>query len=101
MKRIILFVALFFIYCYDLFGVDFKFTPLSLSFYSIEAQGDVLATYGTSGSMLISYNNSLSWNKVSIFERGNVVKVFLDNKTIHSFNDCGDYAISTDNGNIW
>lgn len=101
MKRIILFVALFFIYCYDSFGVDFKFTPLSLSFYSIEAQGDVLATYGTSGSMLISYNNSLSWNKVSIFERGNVVKVFLDNKTIYSFNDCGDYAISTDNGNTW
>ena len=101
MKIFILFLVVFIFYCYNLFGVDFKFTPLSLSFYSIEAQGDVLAAYGTSGSMLISYNNSISWDKVSIFDRGNIVKVFLTEKTIYSFNDCGDYALSTDNGKTW
>jgi hypothetical protein len=101
MKIFILFLVVFNFYCYNLFGVDFKFTPLSLSFYSIEAQGDVLAAYGTSGSILISYNNSISWDKVSIFNRGNIVKIILENKIIHAFNDCGDYAISTDIGKTW
>lgn len=101
MKNFILFLVVFILYCSNLFGVDFKFTPISLSFYSIEAQGDVLAAYGTSGSMFISYDNSISWDKVSLFDRGNIVKVFLAKEAISSFNDCGDYAFSTDNGKTW
>ncbi len=79
----------------------FEFTPVNMSFDLVEAQNNVVTAYGTFGSMLISYDNAINWEQIRVFEKGGIVRMFLDNERITAFSDCGEIGISNDTGKTW
>ncbi|TAL69680.1 MAG: hypothetical protein EPN82_03430, partial [Bacteroidetes bacterium] len=86
--------------CYSLSN-KFEFKPLIINFRSIETKGDTIAALGDFGSMLISFDDAISWNQIRVFDKGKMVKLFFEDTEIVAFNDIGQVSTSNNNGKNW
>ena len=83
------------------FSNDFEITPININFKGIEVKQDTIVTYGEFGSMLISYDNAQNWQQIRVFEKGSIVKMFLDSSKMLAFSNYGQINSSYDNGKSW
>ena len=101
MKILILYLIIFLAVNSQLSAVKFDFSPIKLNFSGIEVKNDTTAVYGDNGSMLLSCDNSMTWTQKRIFDKGKIIKLFLEDERWLVFNDMGVIKSSYDDGITW
>jgi hypothetical protein len=80
---------------------QFEISPINFDIVGIETNKDTIINYGEFGSILVSYDNSSTWNQFNVFENGTIIKVFFEKGNILAFNDSGEIATSSNGGKQW
>ena len=100
MKKII-YTGLFLIFAAKLFSAEFSFFPVRPYLKGIAYGNNMFISYGSTGSILFSYDNGESWEQTRSFTSGNIVKVFIDSTSIMAVDDSGRVFTSSDTCRSW
>ncbi len=98
-KSILFFVAV--IISQTCLAGNFKITPIMLNFKGVVAEGNTIVVFADFGSMLISRDDTESWQQQRAFEGGIIRNIFIHDNQLTAFNDKGEIAVSSDTGKSW
>ncbi len=101
MKKILISVIVFILIDLNLIAAEFTFRPLIIDFKDIAVRDDTLLAYGNYGSMLLSYNDGDSWSQIRVFDKGTIVKIYIEDTAYTAFSDFGLVSVSRDKGKTW
>jgi hypothetical protein len=101
MKNLALYLLLIVTIKYCSISAEYELTPINVDYKGIEVQGDTVIAYGTYGALLVSYNDTESWQQYQAFDKGTVIKIFWDNESIIAISDEGGIAVSGDCAKSW
>ncbi len=101
MKKILMFFIVFKLININLIAAEFTFRPLIIDFKDIAVRDDTLLAYGNYGSMLLSYNDGDSWSQIRVFDKGTIVKIYIEDTAYTAFSDFGLVSVSRDKGKTW
>ncbi len=103
-KPITYFLTIFFLCLSNLYSkseTSFEFKSILSIYNGIESDDNKIVAYGNFGSINISFDKGITWEKQNIFDKGFIIDLVIDNDTIVAFNTDGKIKASYDNGKNW
>ncbi len=101
MKKSILLFAIIIIISQISYASNIKITPIMLNFKGVVASGNTVVAFADFGSVLISRDDTESWQQVRVFDGGTIKNIFIHDNELTAINDRGEIAVSPDTGQSW
>lgn len=94
-------VLFFFSFLFNSYSQKTDIVPIGAHLYGVEAKGDTIVTYGSAGTLLISYDNGTNWIQRQLNCRSEIAQIFIIDKNMYAFTKYGEIFESNDWGINW
>ncbi len=95
-------LIIFIIFFYNAFSSDnYNIAPVNLHLKGVAVRSETVIAYGSHGSLLLSRNKALSWEQIKVFDRGNIIFVFIEDDRLIAISNIGEVKLSLNAGIDW